>query len=164
MTRRFHTDDRGVSIAVSHIMTIAITAILISGLMFGAGSLLEGEKDRSAGQSLETIGERLSGEISSVDRLADDEETETLRVTVDHPRTVSGSQYTIELHDSDDCDDDLISDELACLTLRSHGGDVETSVPVVTDAAVEGQASGGTIVIEYEDENDGTISIERDSR
>lgn len=162
MTRRLLEDDRGVSIAVSHIMTIAITAILISGLMFGAGSLLEGEKDRSAGQSLETIGERLSGEIASVDRLAGNE-TENLTVTVDHPRTVSGSQYTIDL-ENDDCSAPLVDGQ--CLVLTSHGGDVEVGVPVRTDADLEGSVTGGTLVIEYEpdDDDEGTISLERDPR
>ncbi|MHC3437526.1 DUF7266 family protein [Natrialbaceae archaeon A-gly3] len=163
MTRRLLEDDRGVSIAVSHVMSIAITAILISGMMFGASALLEGEKDRSAGQSLETIGERLSGEISSVDRLAD-EDTETLRVTVDHPRTVSGSQYTIDLEE--ECSTPLIKDDQSCLRLESHGGDVEVGVPVKTSNAdvTDSSATGGTIVIKYEDEGDDEISIERDSR
>jgi len=157
MNKPFQKDDRGVSVAVSHIMTIAITAILISGLMFGAGSLLEGEKDRSAGQSLETIGEGLSGEISSVDRLAD-EETETLRVTVDHPQRVSGSQYTIDLEDGD-CSAPLVDGQ--CLVLTSHGGDVEVGVPVNASADLEGSVTGGTLVIEYDE---GTISLEGDPR
>ena len=157
---RFTTDDRAVSIAVTHVLTLGISAILITGLMLGAGALIDGEKERGAQHSLETIGERLSGELSSVDRVAANDSANSagnVTLRVDHPRTVSGSTYSIEL--TDDCSGPLVNKTETCLILTPQSEDVEVQVPVTTNASVDPDASahGGPITITY----DGTeISME----
>lgn len=159
MTGRLRGDDRAVSIAVTHVLTIAVTTLIIGGLMMGTGFLLETEKERSAEDSLETIGERLSSQLSSVDRVAGDGD---VTIRADHPRTVAGSGYTVELFDDTDvCDaDPLLQDVDQCLILSYHGGDVEVGVPVKTTHAVENASStrGGTIEIRWS-ESSGNISI-----
>lgn len=150
--RSLRSDDRGVSIAVTHVLTLGITAVLITGLMLGAGSLLETERERSAEGSLETIGERLSGELSSVDRIASDGDTVTLRTT--HPQRVASSTYKVELHD--DCGgtdpDAPLIDDGACLELTADDEDVTVFVPVsvAEDDLADSEARGGTIEIEYD--------------
>ncbi|GAB3018311.1 DUF7266 family protein [Natronobiforma cellulositropha] len=145
MRSRFGRDDRAVSIAVTHVLTIAITAVLITGLMIGAGTLIDGEKERGAESSLTTIGERLSGELSSVDRLSDGSDDVVLRVS--HPRSVSGSGYSIDVGDDDDCTSPLVNQSEHCLLLESSGEDVEVQVPVAVDADLDTDASarGGPI-------------------
>ncbi len=138
------------SIAVTHVLTIGITTILIALLLMGASTVLDTETDRSAERSLETIGERLAGEVANVDAIADDD-SEHVNLTADHPRTVAGSGYTVELLDSDACDGPLLSGETDCLRLTSSGTDVEEYVPVKVDASIdESSASGGVIEIEYD--------------
>lgn len=164
MTSRFRADDRGVSIAVTHVLTIGITTVLIAGLLIGAGSLLDSERERGARESLETIGERLSSEMASVDRLAENDTT--VKLYVEHPRTVSGSRYTIETATGTDCSSrPLLDDTETCLVLTATGKNVEVAVPVAIDAKVDGSASGGPIEITYEMVGgDHTIRIESDSR
>ncbi|MCU4971786.1 hypothetical protein OB955_03415 [Halobacteria archaeon AArc-m2/3/4] len=150
MTGRLHTDDRAVSVAITHVLTIGITAILISGLMIGAGSMLDSEKERGAQTSLETTGERLSGEISSVDRLANGEPG-NVNLSVNHPRQVSGSTYTIEFDEDGDCDP-LLDETDLCLTLTAHSEDANVQVPVVNETAIDTDASvrGGPITVKYD--------------
>ena len=147
MTGRLRRDDRAVSIAVTHVLTIAVTTLIIAGLMMGTGFLLETEKERSAADSLETIGERLSSQLSSVDRTTADGGNVTIEA--DHPQTVAGAGYTVELTDS--CSEQpLLDDEIDhCLILAYQGGDLEVGVPVkVTHNDIDpSSASGGTIEI-----------------
>lgn len=153
---RFGGDDRGVSITVTHVLTVGITTILISGLLIGAGSMLEGERQQSAEASLETIGERLANEVSNVDRLAN--ESETMTVETSHQREVSGSTYTVELRAN--CSAQPLIDDSSCLVLESTGEDVEVAVPIDVDEddiADGSSSSGGSIVIVWDG---GEIALE----
>ncbi|WP_323171499.1 hypothetical protein [Natrialba sp. PRR66] len=135
--------DRGMSIAVTHVLTIGITTILIALLLTSAGGLLDTETDRSAEHSLETIGERIAGEIESVDRLGDD----TVTIRASHPRTVANSGYTVEI--AENCEAPLLDGETDCVKLTSNGADTVVYVPVVvTELDIdESSAPGGTIEI-----------------
>ncbi|WP_306057607.1 DUF7266 family protein [Natronococcus wangiae] len=141
---RFATDERAVSISVTHVLTIGITTVLIAMLLIAGSSALEAQTDRSVESSLETVGERLANEIDNADRIADD--ADEVRITAEHPRTVSNTGYTVELHNS--CDAPLIDDETACLELTAQDVDVVVYVPVATEAELEDSSvSGGTIEI-----------------
>lgn len=153
--------DRGLSIAVTHVLTIGITTILIGMLLMSGSALLESEMDRSAHTSLETVGERLAGEIANVDQIADDSDDVT--ITADHPRTVANSQYTIEGLDGDECSSDrapLIDEDIPCLELTSQNVDVTVHVPIVLedDREIDGTAAGGKIEISYDGGDEITIS------
>ncbi|MFP8955227.1 hypothetical protein ACLI4Y_00750 [Natrialbaceae archaeon A-CW3] len=145
--------DRAVSIAITHVLTIAITTVLISGLLISAGSLLAGETDRSAQRSLETIGERFSGEISSVERLAADGEAETVNLTVEHPSMVASERYRVTLYDSTVCESDdapLLTGDTNCMHLQTQSGGVDVYVPVTADVESGSSVAGGTITIVYD--------------
>ena len=162
--------DRGVSIAVTHVLTIGITTILIAGLLFGAGSLLSGESDRSTDRSLHIIGEELSGEVSSVDRLAG-HENDTIAVTSKQPRMVAGSSYEVELQPTCDEEAPVVNETQPCLALTGNNGDVAVYVPVILSDETNVERSsvtGGPVKITYEghddNETEGTIALERGTR
>lgn len=152
MIRTEHRTDRGVSIALTHVLTIGITTILIGILLLGASSMLTAETERSTQASLETVGERLVGEIDNVDRIAS-KDADEVTVTADHPRSISNSQYTIALRDDCSGDDAPRIDDGACLILTSEEVDVAVDVPVDADEDI-GNATvrGGTIEIVYDDD------------
>ena len=160
MTINSRRTDRGTSITITHVLTIGITTLLIAALLTSSGTLLETETERSAESSLETIGERLAGEIESVDRMATNDET--VNVTADHPRTVANSRYNIELLDKDKCRDaELLNDstENDCLRLTASNADAEVYVPVAIDnLEPNDSAFGGSLEISKES---GKITIER---
>ncbi|ARS88871.1 DUF7266 family protein [Natrarchaeobaculum aegyptiacum] len=159
-------DDRAVSIAITHVLTIAITTILVAMLVTSAGGMLETETDRSAETSLETIGERLAGEVGSVDRLAPDGDG-SVTVVADHPRTVANSGYTVEILDSDTCNSEapLINSTNPCLELTATDADVTTHVPVSNETALDTDAAvpGGTIEVRYDEGNE-EITLEEVTR
>ncbi|MFC4543711.1 hypothetical protein ACFO5R_17430 [Halosolutus amylolyticus] len=151
--------DRGMSIAVTHVLTIGITTILIALLVTSSAAMLDTETDRSADRSLEAIGERLAGEIANVDAIAN-ESDENVTLTTEHPRTVAGSSYRVELltAGSGVCGEaPLLTDETDCLRLTASSADVEVYVPLKVDVDVdhESSASGGLIEIRYEPDPSG---------
>lgn len=155
--------DRGLSVALTHVLTIGITTILIAMLLMAGSAMLESETERSTDTALETVGERLAGEIDNVDRIAGDSDEVTLIAA--HPSTVANSGYTIEILDSTDCQSaaPLLDDSNPCLELSASDVDVTVYVPVVVDEDLDTGASvsGGSIEIVY----DGTeITLEEADR
>lgn len=151
MNRGFGGDDRGVSISLTHVLTIAITTVLVAMLITSASTMLETETDRSADQSLETVGERLANEIGNVDRIAHggSGQAERVTVTTSHPRTVANSRYTVELRRN--CTAPLLDGKTDCLRLTAQSADAVAYVPVKTDADIEhSSASGGDIEVRYD--------------
>ena len=140
--------DRGTSITITHVLTIGITTLLIAALLTSSGTLLENETERSAESSLETIGERLAGEIGSADRMATSG-ADSVNITADHPRTVANSQYTVTLLNKSACNAPLLNTSNDCIQLTAGGADTEVYVPVATDTPLENEssASGGSLEI-----------------
>lgn len=148
-------DDRAVSISVTHVLTLGITTILISMLLIGGSSVLEAETDRSVEGSLETVGERLAGEIDNANRMTADSGDEAT-ITAEHPRTVSNTAYTVELRE--ECDAPLLDGDADCLRLTAQDVDVVVYVPLAGGVEVgESSVSGGTIEIVADD---GEITLE----
>jgi len=142
-------DDRGVSVAVTHALTLGLTTLFITLLLTSAGGLLTAETESSTEQSLETVGERLATEIHHVDQL-DDGGNAT--VNADHPTQVGNSQYTVEALDRTECrETSLIADDTdnPCLELHASDVGVTTHVPIANETALEtgNSTQGGTIEI-----------------
>lgn len=156
--KRFRSDDRAVSISVTHVLTIGITTILIAMLLIAGSSVLEAQTDRSVDSSLETVGERLAGEIDNVGRMVDTG-ADGVSVTAKHPRTVSNTGYTVELQT--DCDAPLLDGDTDCVRLSASDVDVVVYVPLADGVDIDdgSSVSGGTIEIVYDDTED-EITIE----
>lgn len=151
------TSDRGVTMAVTHVLAIGISAALLAVLLAGAGAVLEAETERAAERSLETVGQELAGEIEAADRLADAEGDETV-ARVDAPRTVARTGYSVE--GRNDCNG--AAGDAGCLRLSAHAVDATVLVPVSTAADLEpSTVPGGPIEIGVED---GRVALEGGDR
>lgn len=153
--RGLREDDRGVSVALSHVLTMGITAVLIAGLLMGASAMLDGQSERGAERSLETIGERVASEVASVDRLAQGG-ADSAQLRVEHPSEVSGVTYSIEVQDGRQCsppEAPLLEGVEKCLILSAPGARTTTRVPVVVKSGIDTGTSvqGGEMRIIYED-------------
>jgi len=89
------TPDRGLSTPLSHVLSVGITTILIVGLMTGASGFLENQSEQTVRQELDTIGNRIAGELDQADTLGRQGDNVTLTTT--HPESVAGSTYTVTL-------------------------------------------------------------------
>jgi hypothetical protein len=147
----FHDDDRAVSIAVTHVLTIGITTILITGLLVGASGLLESEKQGATRDELRTIGNRMASEMSSAYYSSGEGPNDRVVVRVSHPEYVAGNNYNVELRDSG-CSAPAVSSS-KCLVLQTPTGNNEVVIPI--DPQIELQTplpevSGGSFYIVVE--------------
>lgn len=152
MIETHHDRDRGISITVTHVLTIGLATILIALLLMGASTMLESERHRSTESSLETIGERLARDIGAVDRAAVTL-TDEVTVTADQPDRAGNAMYTVTLHEAGVCGTaPLLDGSNPCLKLTAQGSDAVAYVPLEVDAGVQdgSSAPGGEIEIVYD--------------
>jgi hypothetical protein len=149
-------DRRGVSISVTHVLTLAITALLISGLLIGIGGYLSDFQQSTTREELSAIGERLAGEFVRAETLARLQYAE-VELRTNHPQFVGGSVYTIQLGNSASV---CGTTTPPCFVLDSSGTDVSVTVGVQSTVPVApSSTAGGDVVIVY----DGSaITIEGD--
>jgi len=166
MTRNsLSVDDRAVSIAVTHVLTIGITTILITGLLVGGSGLLESEKDRATRTELRTIGNRMAEEISSAYYSAPDSDGARSVIRVSHPDYVAGENYKVRIEEEGDCSGPAIPDgpNAKCLVLSTPRGTDEVFVPLDPEIQLPGtlpEVNGGSFYIMVEDtDGDGTMEL-----
>ena len=88
-------DNRGMETVVSHVLSIAITTLLIIGLIATATGFLDGQRDEATRSELATISERLASDLMSADRLGRSGDEVELRTSL--PGRVAGTTYTARL-------------------------------------------------------------------
>lgn len=134
---RLGGDDRGVSTTLGYVLTLTITAILISGLLVAVGSFVAGQNERVTESELEVVGQRLATDIEAADRLAEAgngsaESNPTVVVRSRLPERVAGRPYRVAVNESG-------TDRLV---LSAEDPDVSVEVRVVTDYPVSNAALG----------------------
>jgi hypothetical protein len=144
---RLGGDERAVSVTVGYVMTLAIGAILLSGVAIGVGGVVESQTERTVESDLSVLGQTAAANVESADRLARASEIDrstdprataaTVSIVVRLPDQIAGIPYEITV------DNDAV-------TLRTERP--ETTLVVdhaarlnVTPAAVR----GGSIQVTY---------------
>lgn len=89
--------DRGLSVAVNYVIGLAITTLLITGLLYTASDIVEDRRDSVTRSELRVVGEQVTADLMTADRLARTGAT-TVVVDVSGPDTVAGSDYTVSLN------------------------------------------------------------------
>lgn len=93
-------DTRAVSVAITHALTVAISTVLVSGLIVGAGTLLESQQRNVGEQQLEEIGSDAVSYVNTFDRLNATGDNVNASVKPEYPERIVGSfRYTIQLND-----------------------------------------------------------------
>ncbi|WP_144920325.1 DUF7266 family protein [Halorubrum salsamenti] len=150
-------DERGVSVTVGYVLTLAIGAVLLSGVVIGVGGVVDSQTDRTVQSELSVLGQTATANVESADRLARAAETDrsnaadatnaTVSVSVDLPTRVAGVPYRIAV------DDDAVTlrtDRPEARLVVEHAARVN-----VTPASVR----GGPIRIEYDHGGAGTGNL-----
>lgn len=153
--RRFASDDRGVSTAVGYVLALAITALLISGLIVAGGNFLDGQRDRVVRDQLNVLGERVASGVENADRMAgaaDDSPVVFVRVAL--PSRAASTQYRIRV---DNTTGAMASDRPYAydLVLEAVGSEaaIEQRVPIRTHhRMIERTVTSGDVVVGYYDE------------
>ena len=128
--------DRAVSVTVNYVMSLAITTLLISGLLMSTGDVVGDRRESVVRGELEVVGERISAGIETADRLARTGATEvTLEVSA--PRRVGGMSYSISVDGAN-----------RVVTLETRDPDVIVEVPFRNRTNVATTTtSGGTVEV-----------------
>lgn len=138
-------DDRGVSVTLTHVLVLAITTMLVGGVLVAANGLVDGQRDRAASEQLSVVGERLATELQRVDGLAAADPNASVTLRTDHRRRVVGSTYTVSLTTAPGT-----CSAAACLVLTVGDPEASTVVPVAnrTDVA-PATVTGGAVRVVY---------------
>jgi hypothetical protein len=154
----FKTDTRGAASQVVQVLTAGITALLISGLVLGAGTYLEGQQERATQEELNVVGERMASELSKVSAAADPGKNE-ITLNVNHVDDIAGEQYLVELTTEDDPDNvcerrpgPVADAPESCLRLWVPTTDVEVVVGLGIDKGKVKRSTivGGSVEIVYD--------------
>lgn len=125
--------DRAVSVTVNYVLGLAIATVLLSGIMFVAGGVVDDRLNATIRTELEVIGERMAANVMTADRLVAAGGT-TVNVSARAPGSVAGAQYTVHVNAS-------ASD--ARLTLETNDPPVSVEVPFTNTTAVGNTTVGG---------------------
>lgn len=120
-------NERALSVAVTHALTVAISTILVSGLIIGAGTLLESQEQNVGEDQLREVGSDAVTYVNTLDRLNGTGENVTVTVAPDYPERIVGSyRYTIQLYNTS---------ERRGLEIRSEALGRERRYPISTTNA-----------------------------
>lgn len=138
-------DERAVSSMVTHVLAIAIGAILIGALITGMSGFLDDERERATRAELESLGARLADDVAAASNLARGGGNASLRV--DLPETVVDTRYTVSLATGPTCVTGT-TDSDSCLVLESATPAVTVVQPLANRSAVRlvGDDAGDLLV------------------
>ena len=139
-------DGRGVSTVVSYTLTLGIVTLLVTGLLFAGGSLVEDQRRQSIRGELDVFSQQLASQLVGVDRLAvvGDSAT-TARLSLSFPERVTGRSYRIRVADTSP-GPSLV--ELRLLT-ESPAVTVRVEVWLRTDVS-DTTLAGGPVLVRYD--------------
>ncbi|GAA0272961.1 DUF7266 family protein [Halobacterium noricense] len=141
VSRSWRGDDRGVSTALGYVLNVGVAAILVTMLLFSAGSLVETQRDRAVETELRVVGDRVAADLAAADTLARASDGGSVRYTVEAPSNVAGFSYDVHVNESGNGNVVLDADRSA-VTITVE---FQTEIPV-ENATV----SGGDFVVVYE--------------
>lgn len=140
---RRNNTDRGVSSTVSYVLAIGITIVLVGGLVFTFGGLLDGNLARTTDSELRVISEGIATELMKVDAVVSRTDGAGTHATLlEAPRTVAGQDYRLSVG-PDACSPTAVED--ACV--RVETSDRAHTVPLNLTSDLEGTVDGGDVWI-----------------
>lgn len=130
--------DRGLSVAVNYVLSLAIATMLLSGLLFTVGDVVGDRRDATIRSELDVVGERVAAGLLTADRLAE-MGASTVTIDVELPPRVAGTDYRVQLNatggrlELETVDEDLlvttpIRNRTALRTSVADGGDLEVTL------------------------------------
>lgn len=140
--------DRGVSVTVNYVMTLAIATLLLSGLVASTGSILDDRRDTATRAELEVVGQRLAANLQSADRLAT-ADAETVEFTVDLPADAAGKQYRIGVEPSAGVSELVLTTEDPPVSVTvSFTNSTDVTASTVTGGQVRVVLEGGNLEVQ----------------
>jgi PKD repeat protein len=120
--------DRATTPALTYVLAIGITAVLISGLLIASAGLVDDQRRETVREELEIVGEKLAASVSALDATSDGGGAVSRRIEV--PATILDAQYYVDVVDCGSGD--------ACLelTVPDPELDLTVTVPIQNRSAI----------------------------
>jgi len=151
----FREDDRAVSIAVNHAITLGITAILVSGLLVGSAGELQDQQERVLVKGLQDVGESAVSELLRIDRIVQSGVSSDVSSEVPYPATIAGQNYQLNVRSTP---------EGGLLVMSPEGTSTQVPIRFRTETPIcDRTVNGGPIEIRY-DLDDNCLTIAPTSR
>jgi len=150
--------ERAFSTVLGYVLALAITTVLISGLLFAGGGLVDSQQKRVIDSELTVVGDRVAGALEATDRLVSaNPEAATVRVQSELPERVASRSYTIEIRELSSSGSVWTYE----LTLSTSTPDVSVSLRMNSHTEIqETTVDGGTLTVQGEDtDGDGTLEL-----
>ena len=148
----FSADERGVSTALGYSLTLAITAVLISGLLIAGGTLVSDQRDRIAQEELSVTVEQLASGLNEGDRLAQSSDGGVMQVQIWLPERIAGGAYTLELRNESDPSGQPAR---ATLLATAQGANAQATLSLRTGVPVANRTVlGGPLTVSHRDADD----------
>lgn len=139
-------DERAVSSTISYVLTLAISALLVSGLLIAGSDFVNDRREQVVRNELRVVGQQVAADLERADRLVQAAEgSTTVELERTFPNDVSGSQYRIRIETDASSGPDRIALSSADPEIR-----VEITFRVATDLDDTTVADGGVIQISYD--------------
>jgi type II secretory pathway pseudopilin PulG len=126
--------SRGISPAITHVLTVSISAMLITALLLSASGLFREQRERVARQQLNDIGGQLSSQLDRVDRLSQSGTNVSATMRTNYPSSVAGRPYTMWLTSQGDT---------GLLYLNASSLGVQVRIAVANQTRIEPQRVTG---------------------
>lgn len=152
-TPPLHDDARAVSTTLGYTLNVAVATLLIVGLLFAGGNVVQGERERTARAELRVVGQGLAADLAAADRLVGGvAHAETLRFERNLPASAAGAGYEVE----------VVAGPDPHLLLSTTDPDVTVRVGLALEAPVApGTVRGGDVVVAWVDaDGDGDRELE----
>lgn len=137
--------DRAVSTTVSYVTTLAITTVLISGLMISAGGFVEGQRERVVRSELDVLAEQTAADLAAADRLNASTPNATVHLRTRLPSRVGDRPYTVTIREVA-----APADRPNTYAVRAHTASPNVSVTATVrteGTLVETSVSGGSLTV-----------------
>ena len=149
------SNDRSVSFVVNYVLVIAITAVLITGIIIAGGSFVEDQREQVIAGEMRIIGNHIAGNVEQVDRYARAGPTSEAYINQSFGTDVTGSTWSVELDERGDTSQVVVNSTRPEVSVRVNA---TTQIPVDT---VNSYADSGEISVAYDPS--GPVLVIRDA-
>lgn len=150
-------NSRAVSTTLGYALTLAITTLLVTGLLVGVGGFVENQRERAIRSELQVVGQQMAADIQAGDRFVEAGNT-AFTIRRDVPNEVAGTSYTIEVV-GDPAND---PPEETYLRLSTSDPNVVVIVDVVLRTPIEERSFVGSQLVVSYDTGTGKLEVDND--
>ncbi|MFB6081646.1 MAG: hypothetical protein ABEJ67_02375 [Halanaeroarchaeum sp.] len=133
--------SRGVSTVLGYTINLTVATLLISGLLFATGNLVEDQRRQAVRAEMTVVAERTVANLEAADRLSRAANNGHIRVHTALPRRLAGVGYRITI---------AVDGSNATAILATDDPSVRVTVPINNETAIQPTTvNGGSFIVTW---------------